>query len=1078
MKPRMGWLVLPIVLGLFAMALPCPAQTENKGAPASKAASRKAAPKKAARKAGPEAPSTGPIVLGGRVTDEAGKPLEGASVSLQGAGYLSARTDAGGRYAFRKIEKPGQYRIGVSAKGHVGLTDYAKRPVVLLDPNSRLVKDFTLQTGCTVNLEVVDEEEKPVKGIRVIATEVGGGFRHPELGQGSTGADGKATLGGIPASEAQIIITALSTEDYASEKLITKLSDPKTTQTAKIVMKKGVEVKGRALCSDGKPAAGWSVMLQPDWWATLYMPKSYPIDAQGNFTLQHVTPGNYSVNIYIPRGEGGGMSFQVTSAQLPPREGLLEFTVPRPSPGSQVAITGAVTIKGGEVKQGINISAQSASGSSGDTYFNTGRSSRPRRPGEKAAADEFKIEGLQPGVYDLHFYSIEIGEKTIKGVKAPSSDLAVELEFRAKPHLRGQVVSAATAAPLTHYRARVRKLQTLSGPNYVPDGNWMEVDNPKGMFDLETVGPGVYQVQAAAEGLARTWSREINTDTDASKTLTILLGPGAGIRGRVVNEAGQPVRGAKVIPLSTGGGTMSSNVDTFTSEEGAATTADNGEFALDHLTSGTETLKTIHPDYCFTITDGIALSDGKTTSGVAITLREGGTVEGHVYDPEGKPQAHAALSFQDQSGYSGSYDVEYGRLATVVTDEQGFYRARHLPEQLCYVNRTERWNSNGVVSLAIVPVNGKTRTLDLGGGPCQVSGRLLQEGKPLSSQRLVLSGNSPYFGVFIAYAVTDAKGAFCFRGVAPGRRTLYAPIPGERSEYIPLRKFEVLPGAASLDLGDLAPPDGRVTITVSGGDPKLAAAPPAVRVAEMLDDDNYGNSAGQVQPRTDPKGPTVVTSLAPGRYAAMVQLSPFVTLRRFFTLEAGQREVKLDVKIPACDAMLDGFYLLKERLSLYLISEDKSIMAYIPLEKEHYLVDGVPAGNYQICESTAGGYRPLRKVTLKAHEAPSVDIAGPEWIQIKDCMLRVNTLSAEGVPLSGVKLWLEAGGNTLKPVRELDWNAAFSGKEGEYTLHATYPGYRAVTVPVRLAPETAAEKKLTRRDDMTGATVLVLEREP
>ncbi|MHC4330538.1 MAG: carboxypeptidase-like regulatory domain-containing protein, partial [Planctomycetota bacterium] len=134
--------------------------------------------------------------------------------------------------------------------------------------------------------------------------------------------------------------------------------------------------------------------------------------------------------------------------------------------------------------------------------------------------------------------------------------------------------------------------------------------------------------------------------TDEPANILIELGFGGSIKGTVANEDGEQITGAKVIPLSVAGGTMPRTLDVFVSEGGAAETV-GGEFTLKHLPVGTETLKIVHPMYAFSISEGIEVVADRSTEGVKIVLKKGATVEGHVYDADGEPEAGVALYIQD-----------------------------------------------------------------------------------------------------------------------------------------------------------------------------------------------------------------------------------------------------------------------------------------------------------------------------------------------------------------------------------------------------------------------------------------------
>jgi len=69
-------------------------------------------------------------------------------------------------------------------------------------------------------------------------------------------------------------------------------------------LKKGIEVQGYAEYSDGVPAEGLEISPYPDWWHTNHCPEDYPIDANGLFTLRHITPGMYTIHVDFPHPEG------------------------------------------------------------------------------------------------------------------------------------------------------------------------------------------------------------------------------------------------------------------------------------------------------------------------------------------------------------------------------------------------------------------------------------------------------------------------------------------------------------------------------------------------------------------------------------------------------------------------------------------------------------------------------------------------------------------------------------------------------------------------------------------------------
>ena len=617
-----------------------------------------------------------------------------------------------------------------------------------------------------------------------------------------------------PPSETAYVFGTMNAE-YAFGKLVKKLSDPGAVPEETIVLKKGVDVTGIALGSDGKPAAGWTIVAMPEWWAFGVSPSGATIAADGSFTLPHVDPGKFDVRIGVPTGKGMTRVENVANGiTLPPAEGKLKVATRIPSPQSMVAISGVLKFSGGEPKKSISVDVVSEDREQ--------RGSANLQPGET----EFHIEPLPPGRYTLSVTSTEVEELRIPNVTAPTKGLEVPVKVSGQPQFVGQVIDDA-GNPVTQFRVRVIRVGYLRGPGYVQDSQWRDVDTVAGEFTVDLVGPGIYQATVAADGFAIARSEPVNTDTMGAEPITVKLTRGVEIRGIIVDEQGQPIDGATVAPLSASTSALAASAGPrprtaipFTGSEGAVKSS-KGVFQLALVPAGTEMLRVTHPEYCFAFSSEIAV--GKENIDLKpIVLTRGGTVRGTVYDADGKPEPNVSIILHDRSGYGGTDDELAGRLATAVTDKNGEYEVRHLPSQLCNVHRAEEWNANGVVRTAVLPANGEVRTLDFG-GPHGVTGRLLVNGQPVANMRVQLGGISPHFGVLKAYAATDADGRFTFARPPAGRRTLWRLAPGRRSDW--LDSGEVMIDDTTTDLGEINARAAVVTISVTGLSPaELGAA--------------------------------------------------------------------------------------------------------------------------------------------------------------------------------------------------------------------------------------------------------------
>jgi hypothetical protein len=614
-------------------------------------------------------------VLSGLVTDaKTGEPISDAELRISGDGQVyEAVTDANGFYYLDGIDEQGNYAITVFSDEYIGVR-YRGAPSVILRGTRQAVKHFELRRGFEVDIGIVDEFGEPVEGVNLFGSWMSGYKR----GRYFTDENGLATLGAIE-SQIEHSVTAVH-DDFALGWVWTKEGDVEGYY--EIVMQKGVSVRGYAAYSDGVPAGGLRISAHPYWGhRSKASRRTYPIDPNGYFTLDHVLlrERGHEIMIHSPYGVYGEDTTRIRHEKLPLKDDdLLVVTVPKKSPGSLPSISGTFTIAGQERNTTCEyVYIQAESSGPDHRYYNVATVS----PDEGT----FTVDSLNPGVYTLTFSGPNLEWKRIERVEAPSSDLEVELRYAVRPELTGAVVRSDTGKPVRRFMVQARKLKTLRGFADRQSDFWYEFDDTEGRFRIKTVGPGIYQIQVAAEGFARTWSEEINTDQNWPVVIELVRG--GTIKGKVIDDGGRAIDGAKVIPLSKAGGKSKETSDRFVSEEGAVRTK-KGSFLLENLRAGRESIKVTHSDYGSAVVRDIEVVEGKTTEPVEVVLAKGGTVEGYVYDMHGKPQADTKLYFQNSlSQYSafGEMDEKAWLLATAMTDSKGFYRVEHLPEQMLYV---------------------------------------------------------------------------------------------------------------------------------------------------------------------------------------------------------------------------------------------------------------------------------------------------------------------------------------------------------------------------------------------------------
>lgn len=994
------------------------------------------------------------IVLSGVITDaQTGEPVTDAQVDVsntRGGHTGSAAADANGFYFFEQkdIGKFGDCRVNVTSNDYVRIMDYGNLPVVHLDKDERMVKDFQLTRACMIELDVVDEQGEPIEKAQIQAMSLADQWGREVRGLGgiSTNAKGSVLLGGFAPSDVDYLIIAThrrtsrttteqgtshtsSYHNYAPGHLTVKLKDPNVIEYGRIVLKKGVEVKGYAEYADGVPASDIKVSAYPQWWQGFTSAGSYEVDANGNFTFEHIVPGMYRVQAMIPHGESMWTGHSVAELRLPLADGeLLTVKVPGKSPQSLVSISGRVKFAEGLKPTYVHINAYNQQGDTGSGYLE-----KDWQTGQ--LKQEFVIDRLEPGIYQLRFDGQGVERKVIDGVQAPSDGLVVELEPSVRPMLQGRVIDANTGEPVVKFRARVGLLRRLSGSSSVSTQRWYEFANSEGRFNIETVGPGIYQVQIAAEGYASSWSDEVNPDENTP--VVVELTAGGGIRGTVVDENGKLVSGAKVTAISE------------------TVEAVDGVFELEHLAPGPVSLKAVHKDYTFSEVDDIKVEEGKITDGVEIVLKKGGTVQGYVYDVQGRPERGVPLfvSSRDSSGPIGG---EQGALlATVTTDSNGFYRAASLPEQLCYIKRKYDWSLSGVISRAVVPKNGGISRVDFGLGPA-VSGRIEIEAATLGNHRLELCGtSSPYFGVYRSLVTTDSDGSFTFNGAAKGLWSIYYEDPDKKGRWLKAATFTA--GENDIDLGLIGPELRNVVVSVEY---EQGAKKWDITRALLREGTNTWGSSARNMSREDGQGQVYVAkNIAPGTYTVTLMRPDYVLLRE--KIEVGAGDVNATARVPRCTASISGRLVGKGSGHAVVWRKDKKIVGYIIADSQGtYRLDNLPPGQYLVGGNMLIEAYTLLDFDLAAGENKVIDIETSAMSNYRIGSLRVVVVDENGAPLGGTQVWLEGYGGIVKPLTESGGVYDFLAEPGTYVLHASRPDYeQAASEATVRVPEAGQLKR-------------------
>lgn len=660
------------------------------------------------------------------------------------------RTANDGSYVFDRRSKPGPHRLLIASQRCIGFTDPNDCPRVVLNARKTVVRDFTLKTACQLRIQTLDGAGHPIPGVR-FATDAPANFEQKE-----TDLQGWTAIGGLKPAE---YVFAAMHDGFAMARLAVKLESAKHVVERKLVLERGVAVKGIVMCWDGKPAAGLRVVALPSWWSGPDRPAGTIVQKDGAFELPHVGPGAYNVSIVTAPAAGRGSPTRlIGGVDLANQHALLTLRANFPSPGSGCALQGHLRFSGGRPRQPIRVYADSV-----DDYRYHQRGTTRN--------DTFHLGAVPPGRYRLRFASPEIETKETDPIAVPADDLQVAIQLLGPIMLSGRVVAESDKdpRPIGDFQIRALKWTSLSETNGPPMRRpWGRIQNPQGEFDRRLPGPGVYVVEAKADGFAATRSDPIDTRHLPKGGIRLTLSKGARLMGTVVDDEGRPVDGAVVTSLARADGHLPAPSDPIPVGIGVKTV--NGRFQFDGLTPGTDTFRIDHPEYASAAAENVKLTLAGQ-SPLAIVLKRGATVTGHVRNDQGQPLAGVSLSFE-KLGPTFKGDLGRGRIATAVTDENGYYEVRRLPEVLTQISRGRGSQSPGVICQCVLPTHGKKRTVDFG-GPSKVSGQLFVNGAPLAATKLRLQDVDFNNDGFAATTVTNSRGSFVFSGIPAGKHNLY-----------------------------------------------------------------------------------------------------------------------------------------------------------------------------------------------------------------------------------------------------------------------------------------------------------------
>lgn len=396
-----------------------------------------------------------------------------------------------------------------------------------------------------------------------------------------------------------------------------------TSDAGELVLEPGITLTGRVVEEDGDaPIAGAAVSLtRPGPFGAIAAnmgenPDATAADAEGNFVLDSLEPGSFTVRADHPSYSPGARDVQL-SRESPPDEvvvrlsrgGEIRGTV-RDSSGMPVPKASIMTMRGFAEDQRMASTAED--GTYGFDRLAPGTYMVVRHRGGPANPMNMETKNA----------TVTAGEITI-----------VDFDEQPAIVLRGRVLSGESPVPGANLMflgmGSTGSIPRIKSTQSGDDGSYRIGLDEAGRY-MVTVAGG----RGGASGPRGTV--EIDVPLESDVTRDIVLGT-AGIAGRVVDAEGEPVGGASVSAVAEGAGFD------LLGRGGSGVTAADGSYTVAGLEPGTYSVLVNAEEYAPSQRTAVSVAVGEVTGGVDFTLERGRALRGRVVDPQGRPVVGAMV---------------------------------------------------------------------------------------------------------------------------------------------------------------------------------------------------------------------------------------------------------------------------------------------------------------------------------------------------------------------------------------------------------------------------------------------------
>lgn len=1001
--------------------------------------------------------------IAGSVVDETTrKPIAGARLAASsGASFgfnrrrveRSARTDAQGRFRLSGLAPRG-YTVAASRDGWLtssiaGVTAATAAPGTV---------HLALAKAASISGRVVDETGAAVAGARVRVAREGGFRAVMRRGpaaflaggpNGLSGPDGAFRIRNLAAGRS-LNLEAEKTGYAPARKPGVSLKTGEASAGTTLVLKKGIEARGRVVDAGGKPVQGAEVRVAPKEagllgnarvqirMATLGQNErpDAASGADGSFVVRGLAEGEYSATV-----SRDGYA-RKTSSGLSVRAGT-ENVWPPITLQNGVAIAGFVRDTKGQPVPGAQVFG-----------ISLGDGGRPQLSTTDVEG-RFRVDGLAAEKQILLNVTADGYASAQKNATAPAEDLAVVLKSAGT--VRGRVEDGDAKRPVTDFTISLGAPRGGGGFGVIvatrgrggnPDRSFQSED---GSFVLPEVPPGKWTIRASAAGYRNGETSSVDVGEGETKEgIVISLRKGGSLAGRVLD----PARGAGLPNASvswqaageTGGrgfpGMPGGN------RGGSTTTDADGRFHFDGLASGRVTITADHADYLEASRDVDPDKDGS----VDITLGTGGSISGSVVGRDGRSPAAGALVSLDPEGDASMFG---GGGDSTRSDGAGRFQFEHL--QAGRFRLTAESTAGKAAPREIVLSENQRQDgilLAMSAAGARVRGTV--SGLPaakLAGVRVMANGQD-----YNDSAQTDDAGSFTFNDVPAGvvRFSATTSFLAGRSAS---KNLEVPEGAGDVPVEIVFEGTSRLSGRVTRGNQPLSG----LFVSASPDPPTGGGGRGTSQ--TDENGQYAIEGLVDGTYQLTVN-GQGVGYHKTVPVSG---DTNGDVAIPAVtisglvtdEGSGDPIEGATVQAETGRESVSFSMKSAVTDSSGRYELDGVDPGNYQVSARKSGYEQKTQSAAVGSDPATAnFALARGSGLTI------VATDGLTGLPMHGLSVlaFSASGGVAFQGSISLDATGRgeiSSLSPGPYSVYLFSDGYAPRVLPSVAVPSPAAAVTMT-----------------